>query len=242
MFTPDDITINTLQPNERPYAGYLYFSANLISHIRHVQNTDYGNQFEITLGLVGPSTLAKEIQTVAHSVSHSPTPLGWKNQLNDEITLDLSYSLSSRTVNTISDDLSFGYNQQITARIGHAYTYASLGAMYRLGDNLKQDFSPPNIHPGFPGLTYFKSSNKLNWYIFLGFEARWVHRNIFLDGNTFSESHSVEITPLVGDIQYGVVFIYDEIRISISSMSRTKEYTTQKDFTNYGAINFAFHY
>jgi len=242
MFTPDNIKIKTLQVDDRPYAGYLYLSANLISHTHHSQNIDYGNQFEITLGLVGPSALAKETQAFAHSISNSPIPQGWQNQLNDEITFGLSYSLLSRVIKPISDNLSYGYNQQVTMRIGNAYTYASLGAMYRLGDNLRQDLSPPNIHPGFPGLTYFKSTKKLNWYIFLGFEARLVGRNIFLDGNTFSDSHSVKKKPLIGDIQYGIVFIFDEMRIAISSTSRTKEYTTQKDFTNYGAINFAFYY
>ena len=242
MFTPYDISIYDLQVNDRPYAGYLYFSATVITHNEHSKNYDSGEQFEFTFGLVGPSAYGEELQLLGHKLTNSQTPRGWDNQLKDELTFGLNYSNVSRTIIPISDGLDFGVNQQYSAALGNAYTFVSTGAMFRIGNNVSQDLSPPNIHPSFSGITYFKSNEESSWYIYLSLEARLIYRNIFLDGNTFTDSHKVEKEPLVGDMAYGFVYIFDNMRIAISSMSRSKEYTTQKEDTNYGAISFSFQY
>jgi len=114
--------------------------------------------------------------------------------------------------------------------------------MFRLGRNLRRDLSPPNIRPGFPGVTYFQNGLQSSWYFYLGFESRLVLRDIFLDGNTFTDSYSVEKEKLVGDMQYGLVYIFDDMRISISNMTRTDEFTTQEKITRYGAITLSFRY
>ncbi len=138
--------------------------------------------------------------------------------------------------------LEFGINPQISAAVGNVYTYGAGGVMFRLGDNLRRDLSPPNIRPGFPGVTYFQASNRSSWYFYLGFESRLVFRDISLDGNTFTDSHSVDKERLVGDMQYGIVYIFDDVRIAVSNMTRTDEFTTQEKVTRYGAINLSFRY
>jgi len=242
MFTPDDITATDLQVNDRPYAGYLYFGASVLSQISHSENLDYGNQFEITLGVVGPSALGEQAQTFVHELIGSDIPNGWDNQLNNEIALGLSYSRFWRLIQPISYGLEFGVNPQISAALGNVYTYGAGGVMFRLGNNLRRDLSPPNIRPGFPGVTYFQGSKQSSWYVYLGFESRLVLRDIFLDGNTFTDSHSVEKEALVGDMQYGFVYIFDNMRIAFSNMTRTDEFTTQEKTTRYGAINISFRY
>src|SRR5258708_31307032 len=47
IFTPDDITVRTLQPKDRPYAGWLYAGAGVIS--RGVDGTD--DKMERSLGI-----------------------------------------------------------------------------------------------------------------------------------------------------------------------------------------------
>ncbi len=242
MFTPTDIQTPLLQINDRPYAGYLYFAATVISQINHSNNIDTGNQFEITLGVVGPSALAEQVQTFAHTLTKSPIPKGWHNQLKDEPAIGLNYSRFARILNPISDNLYFGVNPQFSGTIGNVYTYASVGVMFRLGNNLRHDLSPPNIRPGFLGSSYFQKSKTSSWYVYLGFEERFVLRNIFLDGNSFTKSYSVEKEPFISDTQYGITFIFDNVRISLSNMVRSKEFTTQQDVTKYGAINFTFRY
>jgi len=242
MFTPDDIEIASLQPTDRPYAGYLYFGASVLSQIYHSDAVTYGNQFEITLGVVGPAALGEQTQTEVHRMMGSPRPQGWDNQLNNEPALGLSYIRFWRYIQPAPLGLEFGYNPQISAAIGNVYTYGSTGLMFRLGSNLRRDMAPPSIRPAFQGVSYFTTEKKSDWYVFLGFEGRAVARDIFLDGNTFSSSHSVAKEPLIGDMQYGFVYMYGDFRFSISNMLRTREFKLQSSATQYGAMNLSYSY
>lgn len=242
IFTPDDTDSTTVVEGDRPYAGYLYVGIAVLSQIQSTANMDHGNMFEITLGVVGPSAMSRQSQTNYHDLIGIDSPKGWDNQLEDEPALGLSYSRFWRLVQPLSGDLEAGVNPHMNLVVGNVYTYAAGGVMFRIGDNLKRDLSPPNIRPGFPGLAYFREGDESSWYLFLGYESRLVARDIFLDGNTFKESHSVEKEKLVGDMQFGLVYQVNRWRFAFSNMLRTKEFTTQEDNTHYGAVNISFSY
>ena len=118
------------------------------------------------------------------------------------------------------------------------YTYASVGIMLRWGTHLKDDIGPPMISPGFPGLPAFNPNRQANWYLFAGFEARLVGRDIFLDGNANVDSHSVDKEPLVGDLQFGAAFHFNDMRIAFSQMLRSREFEGQDENSQLGLINF----
>ena len=242
IFTPEDITASPLQENDRPYAGYLYFGVSVLSRFKHEENYDIGNQFEITLGIVGSASLSEQSQKYIHRLTGSNDPNGWDNQLNNELAAGLSYSRFWRFSHPLREGLSFGFNPQISGAVGNVYTYGASGFMLRFGSDLKRDLSPPNIRPGFPGVIYFEGRKKPSWYIYLGLEGRLVLRNIFLDGNTFTDSHSVEKKTLVGDMQYGFVYLFDTVRIAFSNMIRTDEFNNQKENSLYGAVNISIRY
>jgi len=242
IFTPNDTEATVVVPGDRPYAGYLYASATVLSQISRSKNIDHGNMFEITLGVVGPSALGEQTQTSYHDLIGIDSPKGWEHQLEDELAVGLMYSRFWRQVQPMSEGLEFGVNPHITMSVGNVYTYGATGVTFRIGNNLRRDLSPPNIRPGFPGLPYFKASNESSWYFYLGFEGRLVLRDIFLDGNTFKDSHSVEKKWLVGDMQYGFVYMLDNMRISVSNMLRTDEFKTQQENTHYGAVNLSYRY
>ena len=62
-------------------------------------------------------------------------------------------------------------------------------------------------------------------------------QNIFLDGNTFKDSHSVDKEPLVGDFQAGLVLTWKGYRLSFTSVHRTREFEGQESSTRYGAFS-----
>lgn len=242
IFTPNNTEASAVVDGDRPYAGYLYFSGAVLSQISHHQNIDYGNMFEVTLGIVGPSAMSKETQTGFHNLMGIDSPQGWDNQLEDELAVGLMYSRFWRQVQPLTKELEFGVNPHISMSLGNVYTYGAGGVMFRIGNNLRRDLSPPNIRPGFPGLAYFQRSNEASWYGYLGFETRLVLRDIFLDGNTFADSHSVEKELLVGDMQFGIVYTWEDWRITFSNMLRTDEFKTQQVATQYGALNLTLRY
>jgi len=239
IFAPDNTEATALVVNDRPYAGYLYLSAAMLSSVSRENNIDTGNLIEVTLGLVGPSALGEEVQGGFHNLIGIDKAKGWDNQLHNELVLGVSYTRFWKWVKPLGS-LSYGMTPHVNLVLGNVYTYAASGIMFRFGTHLNNDLAPPNIRPGFPGLSLFKSTQKSNGYLFAGIEGRAVAQNIFLDGNTFRDSHRVDKKTLVGDFQYGFVFQTGDVRFSISNMIRTKEFEGQKDATNFGAVNISF--
>ncbi|MFK5914851.1 MAG: lipid A deacylase LpxR family protein [Woeseiaceae bacterium] len=239
IFTPDNTEATDLLVNDRPYAGYLYLSAAMLSSVSRENNIHTGNLIEVTLGIVGPSAQGENVQSGFHDLIGIDKANGWDNQLHDELALGISYTRFWKEVKPLAS-LSYGMTPHISLTIGNVYTYAASGIMFRFGTHLNNDLAPPNIRPGFPGLSLFRPTQQSSWYLFAGIEGRAVARNIFLDGNTFSDSHSVDKKPLVADFQYGFVFQTGGMRFSISNMIRTKEFEGQKDETKFGAVNISF--
>jgi hypothetical protein len=75
------------------------------------------------------------------------------------------------------------------------------------------------------------------WYLFAGIEGRAVARNIFLDGNTFRGSRSVDKKHLVGDLQIGFVLDWSGLRLGYTHVLRTREFQTQESEDNFGSFS-----
>ena len=240
IFTPQDTERSTLITDDRPYAGWLYGSANLMSRYVDEPNLQVGNILGITVGIVGPSSQAEDIQRGFHDLIGVDKPNGWANQLQDELGLLLTYTRRWQYFHPVGGGLEFETSPHLVGTLGNVYTYAGGGMMLRLGKGLRNDIAPPNIRPGFPGVPYIRPSDKANWYFFAGVEGRAVARNIFLDGNTFRDSHSVNKKPLVADVQFGFAYHIQNIRFAISNVWRSREFKGQDDNVQFGAINVSF--
>ena len=78
--------------------------------------------------------------------------------------------------------------------------------------------------------------DRLGWYLFAGAEGRAVGRNIFLDGNTFQDSPSVDKNIFVGELSAGVVLTYDDFRIAYTHVIRSPEFEGQNGPSVFGGI------
>jgi hypothetical protein len=78
--------------------------------------------------------------------------------------------------------------------------------------------------------------------VFAGLEGRAVLYNIFLDGNTFTDSHSVDKETWVGDVQAGVVVQWNRFRITYTQIFRTKEFEGQDDGDLYGSVSLSYRF
>lgn len=239
MYTPRDITIEANQPDDRPWAGFLYGSMALISGDEHHVDT-----LEATVGVVGPSAMAKNAQRFIHShISDSPDPRGWRNQLKDEPALMLSWERRFPTyfrykVPNPIFPIYTAWTPYVTASLGNVYTLAGAGAQVRIGydDGTLQDF-PMRVRPSLPGSGYYDTPNGLNGFVFAGVEGRAVAHNIFLDGNTFRDSDSVDKKYWVYDLQAGAAISYREWRMAYTLVYRSEEFRGQDGGDVFGAIN-----
>jgi hypothetical protein len=122
------------------------------------------------------------------------------------------------------------------------FTYGAAGFTLRLGSDLDKDFGPPRIRPSLPGGACFRPEKGFTWYLFAGLEGRAVLRNIFLDGNTFSDSHSVDKKPFVGDLQAGLAVQWGRFRFSYTEIFRSKEFEEQESADVFGSLSLSYHF
>ena len=247
MFTPEDINSRNLLVNDRPYAGWLYGDIAFYSKDERRLDT-----FEIQMGLVGDISLAEEAQDFIHSLRGINKANGWDNQLKNEPGLALIYDQKRRIIRRIDIFKKVGFDTILHAggAIGNVFTDLNGGGEFRLGWNLPTDFGSALIRPA--GNTnaptdandprYQNGKDAFSMYFFTGANGRWVLRDIFLDGNTFSDSHSIDKKSLVGEFIVGSSVIYKNIKISYAQVFRSREFKGQNSGQSFGSISFSYTY
>ncbi|WP_417804683.1 lipid A deacylase LpxR family protein [Thalassospira lucentensis] len=250
MYTPEDITIAENQPNERPWAGMLYGTAGLLSDtgLRNEDDSNYSriDTLELTLGVVGPASYADKTQKFVHKVIDSPEPKGWDNQIKNEPIIGLTYERKYRSwFEANVGGIEFDATPHGSLTLGNAFTNAEVGTMFRMGFDLPADYGPPRIRPSLPGSDFFVPDTEgfpVSGYLFAGFAGRYVLRDITLDGNTFTDSNSIDKEPLVGDLQVGVAFIVGQARLTYTHVYRTAEFKAQDGGDQFGSISLSFRF
>ncbi len=235
LYTPKDITVRQLQQDDRPYAAWLYGTVGLTTITKN-----HMDEVEFTAGVVGPQALGEQVQKAVHkNVPDSPTPQGWDNQLDFEPGLNVSWRRRWPVWATQNiGDFRFRLEPNMNVALGNIYTYAGTGATLTFApfEDRIQD-TPPRVQPAMAGTGFFDSpDNEFSWLLFAGLDGRAMGRNIFLDGNTFKDSHSVDKKIFVGDANVGAAITYDDYRLSYTLNYRTKEFDGQDDPSIFGSL------
>ncbi len=232
IYTPADLTAKAPISDDYPYSGWLYGSVGMFSDSGSILDSA-----TLTLGVVGPSSLSDSTQKIVHEAINTTRPEGWDNQLKDELGAVLSFERKWRNIYEIQPlNLDFDIIPHAGANLGNVHTNALTGAIFRIGKDLPSDYGPARISPNMPGSDYFVPNRNFSWYLFSAFDARIVARNIFLDGNTFSESQSVDKNRFVNSAQFGFALTYDDTRISYTHIFMSKEFKSQKEAPQFGGI------
>jgi lipid A 3-O-deacylase len=237
FFTPKVLTANPPDPNDRPYAGWLYLGADLL------QDTDRKmlEHLELQVGVVGPAALGKPVQKEWHDIIGATEPKGWDAQLHDEPGLVLSYERKWRFTLAEDDAIGIDVIPELGASLGNVFTYGEGGGMLRFGRNLQADYGPARMRPALSGTDYFNRDyldGDFGLYGFLGAQGRAVARNIFLDGNSFRSSPSVDKEPVVADLQAGVsLFWLSGARLDAAVVYRTREFEGQNHGDMFGIVS-----
>ncbi len=228
IFTPKNLSIRPPDPHDRPYAGWLYLGASLL------QDTDRQmlENLELDAGIVGPGSLAKQVQNDFHQFIGVGQAKGWSSQLQNEPGIMLSYKRLWRL--PLAGDPNNGIDlvPQLGATAGNIMTYGDVGGLLRIGKGLQADYGPIRIRPALSGTDYFDAralDEEVGFYFFAGGQGRVVGHNIFLDGNTFRHSLSVPKKNLVADLQAGFSLVWSaSFRFDLSVVRRTEEFRGQR--------------
>ncbi len=234
IYTPADTETAALIPDDRPYAGWLYGS--LLAQAQDVDGVRL-RVVELTVGIVGPSALGREAQNGFHQIIQVPEAQGWANQLKDEPGLMLSWERRRRLHAWEAQGrrwLDLIGRGRLT--LGNIHTHAALGGRVRLGWNLPPDFGTDLIRPAGGAIANAGTGRGFSGHAFLSAEVRAVARNVFLDGNTWRDSHSVDKRPVIGDFSAGVVLSWPGFQVTYTQDLRTREFYGQDRRDVFGSI------
>jgi len=240
IYTPKDTTSTALVPNERPYAGWLYLGVGVAWKTAEVRNT-----LVLDVGVVGPWSYAKETQRAIHDALGQTHPNGWANQLHNELGItgvflrDWRLPIHARRV---------GLNCELLPHagvaVGNVQTYANVGGELRMGINLPDDFGTTGITPSATTSTPVdgleaapQAKSNFGLYVFGRVDGRAVVHSIFLDGNTFGHSHSVDRKWAVADLSVGLGTYYKNTKLAYALVYRTEEYKGQQEGQVFGTLS-----
>lgn len=246
IFTPEDTERVDLDENDRPYAGYSYLEFGFISAKGTRQDV-----WEFEIGIVGPSSQAEAIQDLTHDIIDVDRAMGWDQQLDNELGLNLTFGSYWRMWHFRNGSgFSIDVIPHLGGRLGNIAIHANTGAEIRFGWSVPEDFGTCPIRPGCAAIGPISNGfgfsgigqQRFGIYLFVAGEGRAVIRDIFLDGNTFQKSHSVDKKLLVADLMGGIAMHYGRLRMTYAMVLRTKEFEERDDNHTFGAISLSYLY
>jgi len=209
---------------DRPDAGYLLGNVRLNLEQDFVGNRQYIDHLNLGLGIVGPASGADVTHRVVHSAI-GRSSRGW-DEIKSEPVFFAHYESGKRWV-WGEDSLNAEIYPHSGLSLGNAFTYAALGFSARVGSHLKKDSGPLRTRMIMSGPNYPQAGDYFAWNLFAGIEGRAVAYNIFVDGNTYSDTSDVSSKPLVADVQLGGEIGMGQTRFSMMHVFRSREFKGQ---------------
>ncbi len=247
LYTPADIREPNLDEQDRPYAAWLYVGIGVANVERPADEptSDRLDSFEFDVGVVGPMAQGKYVQTRVHEAIGSPRPRGWEHQLENEVGAVAMYEHRRRLIRAQGPgDTDLDVVGGIGLSLGNIYQHAQASAIARLGWRIPRDFGINTIHRSSAEVggevRGDEEREQLTAYVFGGAEGRAVARNIFLDGNMFRDSHSVNTLPLVGEAMGGIALAYGNWRLALTQVVRTAEFEERRRPQRFGSLSLVY--
>lgn len=237
IYTPKDTDKKDFIPDDRPYAAWLYLGLTA-----NFKTPTHSHLLELDLGLVGAGAMGEKVQNEYHHIIEVPPAEGWAHELATEPALQLGYTQKVRFFQLNKDQWgryldvipSYGGN------FGNVLISAHTGIMLRAGWNLPDDFGPatlssPNTEAIVKNKTILSADN---WraYGFAGVKGNAIARNIFLDGNTFRDSHRVKKYPFTLETEFGYAVQVTNWSFTWRFVTVSPEFEERSEFSSYASV------
>lgn len=233
--TAVDITVDELLEEDSPYVGLLAWEVNLLAYDALVSD-----EAGMIIGAVGPIALGEFSQTFAHKIMGATEPQGWDNQINNELVLRIQARRTWRVYESQFLNGEFDFLTGIDGGIGNLRSDLSTGVAIRFGQQLRKNFLSASVFPvqKFNGL----NNSAYGWYLFANASATYVANDIFMNGNTFEDSHSVDLIHPQGAISLGFMANIYDFSILYTILYLSDEYQNQRKSSRFGSLVLTYHF
>jgi len=217
IYTPNT---NDYQPDDRPYAARLFgYGAH------HEYLPGRHRTLAVALGVLGESALGRQSQEFVHHFVPAPED-DWSRQLSDRPDV--------QAIGVQSDDLPFCPAGRCVAHygavLGNNLTFAHAGFELRTGGPQQLTTSALRFAPTPP------IAAAHGWSGYAGASARWVARNVLLEGNADPGRPDVSMNHGVVRIAAGVAWSADWGTVTFSLVQDSREFDTQRAMQRFGIL------
>jgi hypothetical protein len=237
IFTPTDTQTTELIEDDRPYAGWTYLEGAI-----HKSSKTHLRSLSLQIGMIGKASFSEEIQNGVHKMLGSEHVNGWHNQLENELGINLKYT-HKRKLDMVKRGVFEAHMIPfVSAELGNIATNITAGVSNRVGYNIQQDFGVSSINigadPGIPAYGALENIKKRHWSFSLNLigAVSAVARDIFLDGNTFVDSHSVDKENFVYYYGFGFTLRYKKFLLDFMQVTNSKKFKEQPKSHGVGTI------
>ena len=232
IFTPRATQVNPPPLNDRPYAAVLLATAALVH-----DTEDARDLVSLSLGVVGPDALGRQVQNGFHNIIGDTPNRGWHYQLPDQPAFQVLDQHTWRVPVAQFAGFETDVLPSATVSIGDIRDYLQAGAVLRFGQGLASDFGTARIAPGLNGSDAYTAVRPFAWYVFAGADGQAVGYDVTLDGSTFRNgSRDVHRIWDVGEFEGGLAVMAYGLRLTYTQTWQTEEFRHSKALFNFGSL------
>jgi hypothetical protein len=227
IYTPVNPDIEDVSVGDRPFSAFL-----TIGQFRQTYNFDkyIFIKSSFNIGVIGPASLGGFVQSSIHDIE----PVGWSNQINNNIIIDYQVKLEKGIISTPHVEL----NITAGGNVGTIFNKINGGLYFRAGSFI----------PVYRGLsTIFGASqknNKLQYWFFMSGHSDVVFFDATLQGSMFNTKspyviQSNDINRFVLNLSVGFAMYYKKVGFELQNFYLSPEFTNAYDF-RWGRIKLTF--
>lgn len=235
FYTPDDISIASLIPNDRPYAGWLYIGGSWKSSTAKTLVSS-----DVYLGATGKASFGRQVQTRWHALVGATTPMGWNHQIGGRSGVIIGHNRRwafDATYGAVGEKKWLELVPYAGATAGNIVTDGYAGVRLKVGFNISRDWAETGIGPRLgPMLAGSSDPDPFEIYLVVDGQGRALGYNAFIDA---ASTHDLDRKYLVADGGYGLGIRFKRLSFSYRIAFVTPEYK-QALTHDYKALRFSF--
>ncbi|MGD8176261.1 lipid A deacylase LpxR family protein [Marinimicrobium sp. ARAG 43.8] len=213
MMTPKDIEKVVPDEDDAPYAGLLQLRSAYT-----VVGKDVADTLSVTVGIVGPSSGAEEVQRAVHRMVGATEPRGWDYQIKDEPVGQIERIRVWRFGPAPTEEPHLDLLLIGSGSLGNLESSAGSAMLVRFGTRLDRSFGTASQLVG-------RVSNPMaidgGWNVYLGASATYVYNQIFISGGGLRSGQSADLRHDQYATYAGFSYSWSRLSVSFSFVANT---------------------
>jgi hypothetical protein len=234
IFTPLSKTGADIKQIDRPYSGFLF---GRYSQLNTTRRNDLFS-WQVTLGAVGPISLAEQLQNSYHNLFNYKRFEGWRYQVRNAIGVDAGIRYAKSLLQVAH---AFRVSPQVEAQAGTNFTGAKLSTVFALGQS--NDVTSSAFFNTRTSSNTTTPQKRTEIFAFWAPSILLQAYNATLQGNLLHKGTGAVLaspSTWVWEQRMGICLAANRFSTRIEFIYQSKETPAQKRAHSFGSLQFAY--